>query len=315
MRVETLLASIVVAFFSQIAHAQHDCGLPSLGPDQWPVAAPESVGLDSASLCSLTKWLKESRQSNVHAVLVARHGALVFEQYFSGSDEILGRPVGEVAFGPETLHDERSVSKSIVALVVGTAIDRGLIKGVDEPVMSFFPEYADLRTPEKDRITVRDLLTMSTGLEWHELGTPYTSQANSENRFDNAADPYRYALQQPLVEPPGRVWNYNSGSAELIGAILKKATGKAVDELARIYLLTTLRINKAEWSRNANGNPHAAGGLRLRPRDLAKICQLVLQRGAWNGTQVVPAAWVEAATSLQVNASDSHPVLYGYFSG
>ena len=137
MRIATGLASIVIAFFPQIVHAQLDCGFPSAGADQWPVAAPESVGLDSASLCPLVKWLKESEPSNVHAVLVARHGALVFEHYFSGSDEILGRPIGEVAFGPETLHDERSVSKSIVALVVGIAIDRGLIESIDAPSCHF----------------------------------------------------------------------------------------------------------------------------------------------------------------------------------
>jgi CubicO group peptidase (beta-lactamase class C family) len=144
----------------------------------------------------------------------------------------LGHPVGEVAFGPGTKHDERSVTKSVVALVLGIAVDHGLIKGIDEPVMSFFPEYADLRTPERDRITLRDLITMSAGLEWHEDDTPYTSDANSENRMDNAADPYRYALQQAVIEPPGQVWDYNSGSTEIIGAVLKKATGKPVDELA-----------------------------------------------------------------------------------
>ena len=96
------------------------------------------------------------------------------------------------------------MTKSVVALVLGIAIDRRLIKGIDDSVMSFFPEYADLRTPERDRITLRDLITMSAGLEWHEDDTPYTSDANSENRMDNAADPYRYALQQSVLERRGK---------------------------------------------------------------------------------------------------------------
>jgi CubicO group peptidase (beta-lactamase class C family) len=218
----------------------------------------------------MAKWLENSKPTNVHAVLVARHGTLTFEHYFAGEDEHWGHPVGEVAFGPGIKHDERSVTKSVVALVLGIAVDHGLIKGIDEPVMSFFPEYADLRTPERDRITLRDLITMSAGLEWHEDDTPYTSDANSENRTDNAADPYRYALQQAVIEPPGQVWNYNSGSTEIIGGVLKKATGKPVDELARTLLFAPLGITDVEWPRNAKGNPIAAGALRLRPRDLAK---------------------------------------------
>jgi CubicO group peptidase (beta-lactamase class C family) len=313
MRLLTLIMSIGIAVLPRLAQAQTDCGMPSAGEDHWSVAAPESVGLASATLCPLVKWLEDWKQGNVHAVLVARHGTLVFEHYFSGTDEHWGRSVGEVAFAPEVKHDERSVTKSIVALVLGIAIDRGLIKSLDEPVLSFFPDYADLRTPEKDRITLRDLVTMSAGLEWHEDDTPYTSEANSENRMDHAADPYRYALQQAVVAPPGQVWNYNSGSTELIAAVLKKATGKAVDELAGTLLFAPLGITDVEWPRSARGDPIAAGSLRLRPRDLAKIGQLVLQHGAWNGTQVVPASWIEAATAPQINVSGFTSFFYGYF--
>jgi CubicO group peptidase (beta-lactamase class C family) len=153
------------------------------------VAAPESVDLASATICPMVKWFGDSKERNVHAVLVARHGALVFEAYFSGNDEHWGQAVREVAFDLETKHDERSVTKSVVGLVVGIAIDRGWIKGVDEPVLSFFPEYAELRTPDKDRITLRHLLTMSAGLKWHEYGISYADDANSENRMDAPPTP------------------------------------------------------------------------------------------------------------------------------
>src|SRR5262249_7517747 len=267
--------------------------------DQWPVAAPESVGLTSATLCPMVEWLNASKESNVHAVLVVRHGTLVFEHYFSGSDEAWGRPLGNVAFGPDVRHDERSATKSIVALLLGIAIDRGLIKSIDEPVLSFFPEYADLRTPDKDRITLRHLITMSGGLEWHELDIPYTSAANSEIRMELAGDPYRFALEQPVVGPPGGVWKYNSGATELVAAVLKKAAGKPVDDFARELLFAPLGITDVEWPRYTNGNAIAGGALRLRPRDLAKFGQLVLQRGVWEGTQVVAASWIDAATAPQ----------------
>jgi CubicO group peptidase (beta-lactamase class C family) len=240
MRILALIVLFWIAAAPQPTLAQTDCGLPSAGEDNWPVSAPESVGLSSAALCPMVAWLHDWQQSNVHAVLVVRHGALVFEHYFPGTDEICGRGLGEVAFRPETRHDRRSVTKSVVALVLGIAIDRGLIKGIDEPVLSFFPEYADLRTPEKDRITLRDLVTMSAGLEWHEDDTPYASEANSQNRMNNAADPYRYALPPAVVAPPGQIWNYNSGSTEVIGAVLKKTTAKPADELARTLLFAPL---------------------------------------------------------------------------
>jgi CubicO group peptidase (beta-lactamase class C family) len=175
MRIEALIAAIAIAVLPKIAQAQTDCGVPGAGEDHWPVAAPESVGLAGATLCPMVRWLADWKQANVHAVLVARHGMLVFEHYFAGDDEQWGRAVGEIAFDPQTRHDERSVTKSVLRLLLGIAIDRGWIKGVDEPVLWFFPEYADLRTPEKDRITLRHLLTMSAGLEWHELDIPYTS--------------------------------------------------------------------------------------------------------------------------------------------
>jgi CubicO group peptidase (beta-lactamase class C family) len=313
MRVQALIVVIAIALLPRLAQAQTDCARPSAGEDHWPVAAPESVGLSGATLCAMVTWLDDWKQSNVHAVLVVRHGALVFEHYFSGNDEQWGSPLGTVAFGPETKHDERSVTKSVVALALGVAIDRGSIKSIDEPVLPFFPEYADLRTPAKDRITLRDLVTMSAGLEWHEDDTPYASAANSENRVDDAADPYRYALQQAVIAPPGQVWTYNSGATELIGAVLKKATGTPVDEFARRFLFAPLGITDVEWARDARGNPIAAGALRLRPRDLAKIGELVLRHGAWNGTQVVPASWIEAATTPHINVSGFSSFFYGYF--
>ncbi|HYL60223.1 MAG TPA: serine hydrolase, partial [Candidatus Acidoferrales bacterium] len=310
MRFKTLLALLAITLAPALARADSGCGAPAAGPDNWPVATPESVGLSSAALCPVAKWLDDNKQNNVHAVVVARHGKLVFERYFTGADEHLGRPAGEVKFNAETRHDERSVSKSVTGLVMGIAIDRGWIKSVDAPVLSFFPEYKNLATPDKNRITLRDLLTMSSGLEWHEFMVPYTSKENSEIAMDTSPDPYRFALSQPIATMPGKIWNYNSGSTELLGAVLHKATGKPLDELARTQLFEPLGIADVEWYKYAAGNPSAAAGLRLRPRDLAKIGQLVLQRGIWNGKQIVSSKWIETSTSPQIGAIELN--FYGY---
>src|SRR5215510_97743 len=293
MRFKALVVAIGIALVHLPASAEDSCGLPNGSTQEWPAAAPEIVGLASATLCPMFQWLNVAKESNVHAMLVVRHGKLVFEHYLSGSDEAWGSPIGNVAFGPEVRHDLRSVTKSVIALLLGIAIDRGLIKDVDPPVLSFFPEYADLRTPEKDRITLRHLVTMSAGLEWHELDIPYSNAANSYIRMDAASDPYRFTLQQAVVAPPGEIWNYNSGGTEVIAAVLRKAAGKPVDDFAREKLFGPLGITDVEWPRYANGNAIAGGALRLRPRDLAKIGQLVLQRGEWAGTQVVSASWID----------------------
>jgi CubicO group peptidase (beta-lactamase class C family) len=310
MRFALIFLFVALAVPPLSAAAESTCSEPVLRKDGWSAAKPESVGLSSSVLCSMVPRLEASKDDDVHAVLVIRHGRLVFEQYFTGADEHLGRAAGVVTFGPEIRHDERSVTKTVTGLLIGIAIDHRWIKGVDEPVLKFFPEYPDLATPDKNRITLRDLLTMSSGLEWHEFGIPYTSTANSEIAMDTSTDPYRYALAPKVVASPGEVWNYSSGSAELLGAVLRKATEKPLDQLAHELLFKPLGIEDVEWYPYPKGNVSAAAGLRMRPRDLAKIGQLILQKGTWNGKRLVPESWIRSMISPQINGFDLY--FYGY---
>jgi CubicO group peptidase (beta-lactamase class C family) len=260
----------------------------------------------------LVPWIEGWKESDIHAVLVARHDQLVFEQYFSGADERWGAPLGnDVIHSNEQLHDARSVTKSVVALVLGIALDHGLIKaGLDTPILDLLPQYADLRTPEKGKITLRHLLTMSAGLKWNE-DIPYSDPANSERQVDGAPDPARFVLAQNMVAPAGEIYNYSGGSVVLIQAILKQATGKSLDVLAHELLFAPLGIEHVEWVRYPlTGEPIAASGLRLLPRDFVKLGQLVLQHGAWRGEQVAPSAFVEQATSAQINGQQLY--FYGY---
>ncbi len=284
------------------------CGAPPAA-DGWATGTPESVGIDSAVLCPLAPRLEARKETNIHSVLVVRHDKLVFEHYFAGADEQWGRPLGTVAYDAAMPHDLRSVTKSVVGLVVGIAVERGWIRSLDTPVLDYFPEYADLRTPEKERITIRHLLTMSQGLAWNE-DLPYSNPANSERRMTDAPDPYRFVLEQPVEWPAGTVYTYSGGSTALLSAILRKASGEPLDELARTLLFGPLGITEVGWERYANGDPIAASGLRLRPRDLVKIGELVLQHGAWDGKQIVPADWIAAATSPQINGNGLF--FYGY---
>jgi CubicO group peptidase (beta-lactamase class C family) len=286
------------------------CSPPPAG-DGWAVTAPEAVDLDASQLCALVPWVEGWKQSDVHAVLVARHGKLVFEQYFSGNDERWGSSLGDVAHARDELHDARSVTKSVVALVLGIALDQGIIKGgLDTPVFDLLPQYAELRTPEKAKITVRHLLMMSAGLKWDE-DIPYGDPRNSETQMDRASDPARFVLSQDVVTAAGEAYNYSGGSAVLIQAILKQATGKPLDVVTNDLLFAPLGIEQVDWVRYpATGEPVAASGLRLRPRDFVKLGQLVLAQGVWQGKQIVPAQFVAQATTPQINGQQLY--FYGY---
>jgi CubicO group peptidase (beta-lactamase class C family) len=286
------------------------CDPPAPRDDGWKVAASATVGLDAATLCALVPRFEAWKDADVHAVLVARHGTLVFEHYFKGADERWGQSLGVIDFAPDVKHDLRSVTKSVTSLLLGIAIDRGLVPGVDEPVLSLLPQYADLHSAALDRITLRHLLTMSAGLKWDE-NVPYSSPDNSEIQMDYAPDPYRYVLTRPIDTPPGAVWNYSGGSAALISAVLHQATGKTEDVLAQELLFDPLGIRDVAWVRYpGNNEPLAASGLAMRPRDLTKLGQLVLNHGAWDGRQIVSAAWIDASITPQIQGSQLY--FYGY---
>jgi CubicO group peptidase (beta-lactamase class C family) len=282
------------------------CGSPASIGDGWPAATPESVGLDGERLCGIAARLKET-QANVHAVVIIRHGKLVFEQYFPGYDEPWGMGEGRHDFDATTKHDMRSASKSVVSLLVGIAIDRELIKSADEPVVKFFPDYSALKTAGWDNITLRHLLAMSSGIRWDE-NRAWKDPQNDEPHLSNEADPFRYVLSKPIAATPDIVWNYNGGGTDLLGNIIERVSGKSLEAFAREVLFTPLGISDWEWMRYRNEHIAAAVGLRLRPRDAAKIGQLLLNKGAWGGKQIVSPEWIEQSVRPRFQA-------IGYFSG
>lgn len=269
-----------------------------------------AAGFDHSTLEALGKRLQSSPKSNIHAILVVRHGGLAFEHYFSGEDERWGDKLGPVDFAAPTLHDLRSATKSVTGLLVGLALDRGLISSLDQPIMSFFPEHGDLHSGGRDRILLRHLLSMSAGLEWDQY-RPVNDPRNNEAGMIRSAEPYRYALERVMVAPPGRKWNYSSGATEILGAILSRAVGMSIDCFAQRTLFQPLGIGKWEWMRFSSQDiASAASGLRLRPRDMAKLGQLVLRRGRWRNEQLVSEQWIDISTSPQILGPEIY--FYGY---
>lgn len=286
------------------------CGPPAERADGWPVAPPGQRAFDPAVFCQTItrRWAG----ANLHGILVEQRGVLQFEAYFDGRDNpgasLFSR---EVSFTADDLHDLRSVTKSVVGLLAGIALDRGLLKGgLDQPVLDWFPEHADLATPERRRITLAHLLTMSAGLAWDESGS-YLRLDNSGTRMQFARDPVRYVLERDIVAAPGSRFVYNSGATLLLGEVISRATGQPLDVVARDWLFAPLGIERAEWRRDARDGVMAWGGLRLRPRDLARLGRVLLDGGQWQGRQLVPAAWIDASFQPHV-PTGSGELRYGY---
>ena len=256
--------------------------------------------MDAALLEGLAPQFESWTDANLHAALIVRYGKIVYERYFAGEDKAWATPLGRVSYHSDRRHDLRSITKSVTSLLFGMAIDRGWIQDLNEPVFSFFPEHADLRTSKKDQINLRHLLTMSAGLAWNEY-LPYSDPTNSERRMIDASDQCRYVLEQPVVRPPGVAYVYNGGLTALLARILQKVSGQPVDVLANDLLFSRLNIQDVEWVRYADGTPNAVSGLRMRPRDLAKIGHTVLARGTWRNNRVVPEGWIDESTRPHVH--------------
>ena len=248
-------------------------------------------------------------EANVHAIVVHRHGRVADERYFRGEDERYGEPLGLVSYDASTKHDLRSITKSVVSLIVGIAIDRGWIRHVDVPVLSVFPEYGDLQATAASALTLRHLLTMSAGLAWNEA-LPYSDPRNSERRMNDATDRSRFVLDQPAVHTPGGLFCYNGGLTTLLAEFVERSAGRPLDVIASEVLFEPLGIADVEWLRYPDGTPNATSGLRMRAPDVAKFGQLMLDGGVWAGRRIVSCAWVRESTADHVRANG--PVSYAF---
>ena len=264
-----------------------------------------AAGFNPAIAAKLDAAVAAGQLPGLHAVHVLRHGTPILERYYPGEDWRWGNSLGRVTFDAHTLHDLRSVSKSIVGLLYGIALERNLVPPVDTPLLDAFPAYADLADPAHRRLTIGHALTMSLGLEWNE-DVPYTSVANSEIAMEKAPDRYRYVLSRPVVGPPGEKWLYCGGATALLGHLIARGTGQTLLAAARDLLLTPIGIHAAEWINGSNGEPAAASGLRLSAPDLALLGQCVLE----GGRGIIPAAWLKVSHTKHI-AIDAE-VDYGY---
>jgi CubicO group peptidase (beta-lactamase class C family) len=258
----------------------------------WRTSTPEEQGMDSQKLEEMLAVIKE-KDMNIHGFLIIRNGYIVSETYFKGYEQDLK-------------HDMQSVGRSFTSTLIGIAIDKGYIDGVDHRIVDFFPErtIANLDQQKQD-MTLKDVLTMRLGVERLDGDPEYRAMQESP-------DWVQFLLDRPVVIPPGTKWEYCSGCSHLLTAIIQQTTGVNPRDFAEQYLFKPLGISDVTWMADPAGIPYGAGGFRLTPRDMAKLGYLYLQDGQWDGKQIVSSEWVKSATQRRADVDVDIHFGYGY---
>lgn len=267
--------------------------------DGWETAALESQGLDSDRINWMSNRIRNREFGDIHSMVIARHGKLVFEQYY-----------GEGA--RNDLHNVYSITKSVASALIGIAIDNGYINSVDQTLEEFFPEYADILAGDsvKKAITLQQLLSMTDGLEWDEWTYAYSDSRNDATRMARRGDWMRFVLDRPVVMQPGSQFVYSSGTSVLLSGIIRNTTEQQTDEFAAQYLFEPMGITEHTWVRQSDGFVNTGWGLNLKSRDIAKFGQLFLNNGQWNNQQIISSQWVQESTASHTNVWEG--VDYGY---
>ena len=227
----------------------------------------------------------------LRSLLVSYHGQIVSEYYAKGVRST-------------SLANIKSASKSLISTLVGIAIDRGLITGLREPIASWYPELRQDKDPRKQRITIEDLLTMRSGLE--------STSGRNYGRWVQSPNWVRFALTRPMVANPGDGMQYSTGSSHLLSDILTKVTGVSTWQFANDTLARPLGFTLARWPTDSQGIYFGGNDMLLTPTQMVSIGELYLHRGLMNGTQVVPAAWVDTSCVPRTASVFDGDRKYGY---
>jgi CubicO group peptidase (beta-lactamase class C family) len=251
----------------------------------WRYSTPEEHGMNNDTLNEMMDTIEENNYP-IYSVLIIKDGYAIFEEY------------------PQEYHPAsylkllHSVTKSFTSTLIGIAIEQGFINGVNETVLSFFPEY-DIENPStrKDSMIIEDLLTMTAGLDWDEWSFPYEfGSGNTLMEMMESSDSVQYVLNRPMSDDPGEHWVYNGGASVLLGAIVQQVSNQSTLSFAQDHLFEPLGFGLSVWYDLPGGWCNAHGGLSLCTRDLAKLGFLYLNNGIWNDTQILPSDYVSNAT-------------------
>ena len=270
--------------------------------DEWRTCKPEEVGMDSKKLKEMNEdiVLLLELHIDIQNVLIIRNGYIVAEQYYSDD------------FGVDSLHRIYSCTKSITSAAMGIAIDEDYISGVNQSLLTYFPEYSVENPEGKESITLEHMLTMSAGFDWHETDYSYSDDRNTYNPWVTSDDRVKFLLDRSLSDIPGTTFNYNTGISHTLSAVIQKQTGTRTDSFVVEKLFTPLGISDYYWHIDPNGVANGGSGVRLTARDLAKFGLLYMNNGQWDQSQIVPETWVNESLSQKIVRGDIPGFYYGY---
>jgi CubicO group peptidase (beta-lactamase class C family) len=260
---------------------------------EWKNSTPEAQGINPVKLEQMMDFIYEYysthfAEDSLHSVILIYNGFIVLEAYPNPN------------YTQDTSHQLYSITKSIISILIGIAIDRGIIASLNQKVLEFFPNTTIANLDEqKQDITIKHLLTMTSGLDLSHLWSE--------------KDPIQGILDLPMNNNPGTKWHYSNGPVDLLAAIIEISSRNSTLEFAQQYLFEPLGISEVIWTQNPQGVYLGGTGLQLRPRDMAKLGFLYLNRGTWNEQQVVSQEWIVTSTETQFFPSYSRELVgYGY---
>jgi CubicO group peptidase (beta-lactamase class C family) len=289
MRIRLFVALLLLGLPSHAASVTDQAYWPTNG---WRTSTPESQGMDSGALADAFDFIRQNHIP-IHSFLIVRNGYIVLDAYV-------------YPFRDGDMHDAASVTKSITSTLIGIAAGEHKLD-IQQPVLSFFPGRTIAnRDARKEKMTIEHLLTMTSGLDCHVENAEVTLRQMQQSK-----DWLQFMLDRPMTQDPGTTFSYCSGGMHLLSGIISQATGRSALEFARQELFEPLGIRSAIWPSDPQGRSRGWGDLHMQPRDMAKIGYLWLQHGRWEGRQIVPADWMDAATQAH-----AHPNFgsgeYGY---
>jgi CubicO group peptidase (beta-lactamase class C family) len=254
--------------------------------DGWKIGSLEDVQINPEPISKMIDSIKKKSLVNIHSVLISKDNKLVFETYFDG-------------FNANIPHDLRSASKSISSAIIGIAVDDGVIGNVDENLYDFVPsEYQYTKDSLKSKIKLKHLLTMSSGLAVNE-------EASEDNYQSNSNAWLKTVLEASMVNEPGTYADYGSANPFLLGVYLNERLNIPLQTYMDDNLFTPLGItNYINFTDDSDDLAYFGGGMLLTPRDMLKFGQLYLNKGRWNGKQIISENWVKESFGKYVRLQD-----------
>jgi len=267
---------------------------------EWQVSPPEKQDVDSPTLDRITSYVQDSGLE-VDSVIVIRHGYIVYEKYF------------RAPWNKDRIHNIYSCTKSVMGSLVGIAVQQGKIKSLNDKMLQYFPNRTIQNLDERKKsITLLNLMTMKGGFDWAERTYPYSDPRNPWIQALRSNDTIQFVLDTPMATQAGTVWAYNGGYSQIFSAIVTDKTGMNTMEFAKKNLFSPLGITKFIWRTDRQGLYDAGGGLSMTPRDMAKYGYLIMNKGMWDGKQIIPADFV--AESIKTQTTFNANSGYGYES-